>query len=54
MEIQEDVPTEKKQLKLSKSILSVVEDKKSGLINLSISWKDPEVAADWANDLVKH
>ena len=26
---------------------------KSGLITLSISWKDPEVAADWANDLVK-
>ena len=26
---------------------------KSGLITLSISWKDPEVAAEWANDLVK-
>jgi uncharacterized protein involved in exopolysaccharide biosynthesis len=26
---------------------------KSGLITLSISWKDPEVAAQWANDLVK-
>jgi uncharacterized protein involved in exopolysaccharide biosynthesis len=25
----------------------------SGLITLSISWKDPEVAAQWANDLVK-
>ena len=31
----------------------VDEDGKSGLITLSISWKDPEVAADWANDLVK-
>ena len=26
---------------------------KSGLITLSISWKDPAVAAEWANDLVK-
>ena len=26
---------------------------KSGFITLSISWKDPEVAAEWANDLVK-
>ena len=43
----------KRQLKIFKSILSVDEDKKSGLISLSISWKDPEVAAEWANDLVK-
>ena len=32
---------------------SVDEDKKSGLITLSITWKDPQVAANWANDLVK-
>ncbi len=30
-----------------------VNQEKSGLINLAISWKDPEVAAQWANDLVK-
>ena len=30
-----------------------IEDKQSGLIGLSIYWKDPEVAAEWANDLVK-
>jgi uncharacterized protein involved in exopolysaccharide biosynthesis len=30
-----------------------VDKDKSGLITLSISWKDPEVAAQWANDLVK-
>lgn len=34
-------------------VLSVVEDKKSGLITLSVSWKDSQVAAEWANDLVK-
>jgi uncharacterized protein involved in exopolysaccharide biosynthesis len=30
-----------------------VDQDKSGLITLSISWKDPVVAAEWANDLVK-
>jgi uncharacterized protein involved in exopolysaccharide biosynthesis len=30
-----------------------VDQDKSGLITLSISWKDPQVAAQWANDLVK-
>ena len=30
-----------------------IEDKQSGLISLFISWKDPAVAAEWANDLVK-
>ena len=30
-----------------------VDQGKSGLITLSISWKDPDVAAQWANYLVK-
>jgi uncharacterized protein involved in exopolysaccharide biosynthesis len=30
-----------------------VDKSESGLISLSVSWKDPEVAAQWANDLVK-
>ena len=30
-----------------------VDQDKAGLITLSISWKDPAVAAQWANDLVK-
>ena len=49
----EDEPSEQKVIQSFKDCLSVDEDKKSGLINLSISWKDPEVAAKWANDLVK-
>ena len=50
----EDEPTEQKAIEyFIQDILSVSEDKKSGLITLSISWKDPEVAAQWANDLVK-
>ena len=53
VQTQEDEPTEQKAVETFKSILSVDEDKKSGLISLSISWKDPAVAAEWANDLVK-
>lgn len=33
--------------------ITIDEDKKSGLIALSVSWKDPEIASEWANDLVK-
>tara|TARA_B100000886_G_scaffold338280_1_gene300755 strand:- start:155 stop:1054 length:900 start_codon:yes stop_codon:yes gene_type:complete len=49
----DDEPSEQNAIELLKDSLSVNEDKKSGLITLSISWKDPEVAAQWANDLVK-
>ena len=51
---EEDEPTEQKAIEHFKDhVLAVSEDKKSGLISLSISWKDPEVAAKWANNLVK-
>ena len=53
VQTQEDEPSEQKAVDAFKKILSVDEDKKSGLITLSISWKDPELAAQWANDLVK-
>ena len=53
VESKEDQPTDQDAIKSLKSILSLDEDKKSGLITLSISWKDPEVAAQWANDLVQ-
>ena len=53
VQTQEDEPTAQKGVEIFNSILSVNEDKKSGFINLSISWKDPAVAAEWANDLVK-
>ena len=48
-----ETPSKQKGIDLFKEILSVYEDKKSGLITLSVSWKDPVVAAKWANDLVK-
>jgi uncharacterized protein involved in exopolysaccharide biosynthesis len=36
-----------------KKIRSVKTDTKSGLITLAINWKDPKIAAAWANGLVK-
>ena len=53
VESTEQEPSEQKAIASFKGCLSVNEDKKSGLITLSISWKDAEVAAQWANDLVK-
>lgn len=34
------------------NIMSVSEDKNSGIISLKISWKDPELAAIWANNII--
>ena len=35
-----------------KAILQVVEDRKTGLVTVSVEWKDRETAAEWANTLV--
>lgn len=36
-----------------KKVRTVTADAKSGIVNVSISWTDPELAAKWANDLVR-
>lgn len=36
-----------------RDVLSVVEDARTGLVTVSIEWRDPTVAAHWANSLVK-
>jgi uncharacterized protein involved in exopolysaccharide biosynthesis len=36
-----------------KMVRTVTEDKKSGLVTLSIRWTDPDIASDWANALVQ-
>jgi uncharacterized protein involved in exopolysaccharide biosynthesis len=36
-----------------RSVLSVFEDKRSGLVTVGIRWRDPAAAADWANDIVR-
>ena len=47
-------PTPAKAVKyFIKDVEAIVPDKKSGLTILQIRWKDRQVAADWANELVK-
>ena len=36
-----------------KKVRTVTADTKSGVVNVAISWTDPELAAKWANDLVR-
>jgi uncharacterized protein involved in exopolysaccharide biosynthesis len=36
-----------------KNIRSVATDSKTGLVALTITWRDPKLASKWANDLVK-
>jgi uncharacterized protein involved in exopolysaccharide biosynthesis len=36
-----------------KQVLKVTQDKKTNLVTLAVEWKDPNVAAEWANMLVE-
>jgi uncharacterized protein involved in exopolysaccharide biosynthesis len=46
-------PTLWKGNKVFTRIRDVVEDKKSGLVTVTIRWTDPTTAARWVNDLIK-
>jgi uncharacterized protein involved in exopolysaccharide biosynthesis len=37
----------------SERVRRVEEDKATGLVTLTVTWKDPALAANWANDLVE-
>jgi len=51
---QDDVPTDWETFKVfDEDIRAVSVDKKTGLVTLSIEWKDPAQAAKWANALVR-
>lgn len=39
--------------RFDKSILTVAEDRRSGMVRLTIDWRDPAEAAAWANELVE-
>jgi len=50
----EKVPTLwKANLYFKGKIRSVTDDKKTGMVLMTVTWTDPEVAARWANGLVK-
>ena len=50
----EETPTPwKAERKFAKKVRSIAEDKKTGLITLTITWTDPELAAKWAGELVQ-
>lgn len=36
----------------TQEVYSVAEDRRNGLVNLTIDWKDPQLAMQWANELV--
>lgn len=48
----EPTPWQGKEL-FRKEIRTVTKDSKTNLISVAIRWRDPEIAAKWANDLVK-
>ena len=49
----DDTPTlARANKKFDSEVRSVYEDKKTGLITLSIEWTDPELAVVWSRDLV--
>jgi uncharacterized protein involved in exopolysaccharide biosynthesis len=46
-------PTPAKAFRRFAKLRTIVQDKKTGLITLSVDWNDRTMAADWANDLVQ-
>jgi uncharacterized protein involved in exopolysaccharide biosynthesis len=51
---EQDAPTDLQAFRyFSNSIRSVNYDRKTDLVTVSVEWKDPVLAAKWANDLVK-
>ena len=50
-----DVPTDWKAFELwDRNIRRVNQDKRTGLVTLIVEWKDPALAAKWANDFIRH
>jgi uncharacterized protein involved in exopolysaccharide biosynthesis len=48
-----DAPTLGDAVRRFAKLRRVEKDARNGLITLSIDWRDPALAADWANDLVR-
>lgn len=51
---EDGAPTDSELYELfSRRILSIAEDKKTGLVTLAIEWEDPELTSVWANELAE-
>lgn len=51
--IEDDTPTPAEAFRFfDRQVRSVVRNARTGLVSVSIEWKDPELAAQWANELV--
>lgn len=48
-----DIPTRADAIKAFGRMRTVEYEARTGLVNVSIDWTDPKLAADWANDLVR-
>lgn len=46
------IPTKETAYEAMKDILTINADKKRGLVTVTVDWKDPHQAAQWANELV--
>lgn len=46
------VPSAQRAFEFFDKTRSVIQDRKTGLVTLQVDWKDPNQAANWANDLV--
>lgn len=51
-EVADDPPGDWEAYELFSGIVNAASDKKSGMVALSIEWKDPQLAAEWVNKLV--
>ncbi|MDH5300487.1 MAG: Wzz/FepE/Etk N-terminal domain-containing protein [Gammaproteobacteria bacterium] len=51
--VEADAPTAWDAFKVFDGIRTISEDKKSGMITLSVEWTDPALAAAWANQLIE-
>lgn len=38
----------------NKKIRRITEDRRTGLVTMRIDWTDPEMAAEWANGMIRH
>jgi uncharacterized protein involved in exopolysaccharide biosynthesis len=52
-EISKEQPDIRDAIRVFEVIRTVTDDKKSGLVTLSVRWKDPDTAALWANELAR-